>query len=76
MNGRRRVKIARLKAGIEVRDGIIKMLMRIIADNKLGLPIHLISVMEVLYFNTRIQHGNGKENKETEEETIIQNNKK
>ena len=46
---KKQTRTVKLKADIEIRDVIIQKLIKVLADNKIGLPEQLIGAIEIIY---------------------------
>lgn len=57
-------KLKYLRTQLDVRDKLIGGLLHEISQNKISLPKHLISVIEILYYKKGKQNGRDSESKQ------------
>jgi hypothetical protein len=55
-------KTENLKTQLQIKDRLIGHLLHVIAENKISLPEHLISILELLYYNKKEKKPDGEEN--------------
>lgn len=64
--GEKNSKLEMLHAKINVLDKLVQSLLHILAENKIKVPDHIITIIEVLYNKKMVKENGKEENKETE----------